>query len=75
MHDMWLGLLAELFGAVEFVPVRTIHYRRHGANVSSRSTARLLQIRRRLWLVLNLAGRWVTILKDRLPGNPLPKSQ
>lgn len=75
MHDMWLGLLAELFGEVEFVPVSTLHYRRHGANVSERSTDRLLQIRRRFWLVLNLAGRWATIQKDRLRGSPLHKSQ
>lgn len=75
MHDMWLGLLAELCGEVEFVPVRTIHYRRHGANVSSRSTDRLLQMRRRFWLALNLVRRWATIRKKRLPGNTLSKSR
>jgi glycosyltransferase involved in cell wall biosynthesis len=61
MHDMWLGLLAELFGRVEFVPVRTLRYRRHGANVSQRSPDLLLKVRRRFWLVLNLMGRYAKI--------------
>jgi glycosyltransferase involved in cell wall biosynthesis len=35
MHDMWLGLLSELFGTVDFVEVTTMKHRRHANNVSS----------------------------------------
>jgi glycosyltransferase involved in cell wall biosynthesis len=61
MHDMWLGLLAELFGQVEFVPVQTIKYRRHAANTSFiRSTVKT-QIMRRLFLVRNLVKRCIDV--------------
>jgi glycosyltransferase involved in cell wall biosynthesis len=57
MHDMWLGLLAEIFGRVEFVPVRTIGYRRHAANTSFIRSSVYRQISRRLSLVLSLTQR------------------
>jgi len=59
MHDMWLGLLAELFGTVEFVEERTIKYRRHGENVSRRSRSVLLQVKRRFFLAVNLVRRYL----------------
>ena len=62
MHDVWLGLLAETFGQVEFIPVRTIRHRRHGENASFRATNRLLQISRRVRLVLYLAARCARII-------------
>ena len=34
MHDMWLGLLAEMFGTVAFVRQPTIRHRRHAMNAS-----------------------------------------
>jgi glycosyltransferase involved in cell wall biosynthesis len=68
MHDMWLGLLAEIFGEVAFVPVKTMRHRRHGANASFRSTDRLLQVRRRLDLVLSLAGRCARIWRKGMSG-------
>jgi glycosyltransferase involved in cell wall biosynthesis len=33
-HDIWIGLLAEIYGTVSFVPVPLVAYRRHGRNVS-----------------------------------------
>jgi hypothetical protein len=57
MHDMWLGILAELFGKVEFVPVKTICYRRHAANTSFARASLYEQILRRLFLSLNLIKR------------------
>jgi glycosyltransferase involved in cell wall biosynthesis len=59
MHDMWLGLLAELFGTVEFVPVPLLAYRRHGANATSfeRKFRPVLQIKRRWALATSLARR------------------
>lgn len=35
MHDWWLGLVAEQFGRVAFVPRRLMLYRRHAANAST----------------------------------------
>lgn len=34
MHDMWLGLTAEMFGKTTFCSQTLSHYRRHGQNVS-----------------------------------------
>lgn len=68
MHDMWLGLLAEIFGHVEFIPVKTICYRRHGANISRRSSNPLLQVERRFWLAMNLIGRYGTMQWKRWTG-------
>ena len=34
LHDMWLGLVAEQHGKVEFIEDKLLHYRRHGSNVS-----------------------------------------
>ncbi len=61
MHDMWLGLLAELFGAVEFVHSPMLAYRRHGANATSfaRKFTPVVQLRRRWVLATSLARRAV----------------
>jgi hypothetical protein len=61
MHDMWLGILAEIFGRVEFVPVKTIRYRRHAANTSFIRSSAYEQISRRLFLALNLAKRYIDV--------------
>ena len=61
MHDMWLGLLAEIFGRVEFVPVKTIRYRRHTANTSFIRPQVYEQISRRIFLLLNLVVRCIDI--------------
>jgi hypothetical protein len=34
MHDMWLGLIAEIHGGTCFVPEPLLLYRRHGGNAS-----------------------------------------
>jgi len=59
MHDMWLGLLAELFGTVKFVGEKTVLYRRHEASVTDlrRRLDVVKQIRRRYHLVTSLLGR------------------
>ena len=65
MHDMWLGILAEIFGRVEFLPIPTIDYRRHGANVSQRSSDPIVQVQRRFRLVWSLIGRYGKIKGQR----------
>lgn len=65
MHDMWLGILAEIFGRVEFVPVTTIRYRRHAANTSFRRASLAKQIMRRIFLVSSLLRRWIEVVCRR----------
>lgn len=65
MHDMWLGQLCELVGETEFVPEKTIKYRRHGASQTD-FTIRfqpLVQISRRFWLACHLMLRWTANLR------------
>lgn len=67
MHDMWLGLLAELFGTVEFVGEKTIKYRRHGATVTDlrRRMDISRQISRRYHLVMALLERFIQMKYNR----------
>lgn len=59
MHDMWLGILAELFGEVFFVSERTILYRKHASSVTKLHLQWDIpvQIMRRYHLVTSLLGR------------------
>ncbi len=61
MHDMWLGLLAELFGTVEFLEEKTIMYRKHATSMTEfqRRFLPLTQIRRRLYLGWSLGTRFL----------------
>jgi glycosyltransferase involved in cell wall biosynthesis len=54
MHDSWLGLLSELYGTVEFVPEKTVLYRRHPLNRSFRRFTVGQQIRWRFFLAYYL---------------------
>ena len=70
MHDMWLGLLAELSGQVRFIPDRLTGYRRHGDNQSAltpRSPGQILAWRIQLGLALTgrCLARYRTIQKLR----------
>lgn len=62
MHDMWLGLVAEMFGKTEFCPQTLSHYRRHWQNVSpeiNQSNFSILQkIRFRVILIHRLLQRY-----------------
>jgi len=59
MHDMWLGLMAEIHGRVELVAVKTILYRKHSASLTDfRIQFRpLIQIRWRFFLIRHLLIR------------------
>jgi len=59
MHDIWLGQLCERVGTTQFVPVRTMQYRKHSASLTEFRIRfkPLLQIRRRLILAWNLLHR------------------
>lgn len=60
MHDIWLGLLAELFGATAFVPVKTMQYRKHEASLTDFPIRFMpwTQLRRRWFLSRALLRRW-----------------
>ena len=59
MHDWWLGLLGEMTGTTEFVPVPTILYRKHaGSHTELRIRFRpLRQLRWRVVMAYCLARR------------------
>jgi glycosyltransferase involved in cell wall biosynthesis len=61
MHDMWLGILAEIFGRVQVVPIKTILYRRHAANTSFARSKVYVKIVRRIFLALHLIMRCVAV--------------
>jgi glycosyltransferase involved in cell wall biosynthesis len=63
MHDSWIGLLSELYGEVEFVPEKTIQYRRHSLNQSFQEVSFYRRTRWRYFLARNLIKRW---LENRL---------
>jgi glycosyltransferase involved in cell wall biosynthesis len=60
MHDMWLGLLSEMFGEVGFVEIKTINYRKHSDSLTDfrRRFQPLTQIKRRFFLTWNLVRRY-----------------
>lgn len=59
MHDMWIGLVASAFGQVEFIPEKTILYRKHAHSLTDfrREFRPLTQIQRRFFLSASLALR------------------
>lgn len=61
MHDIWLGLVAEIFGKTEFMPVKTIHYRKHANSITDFNIRFIpwIQIKRRWYLSTSLIERWV----------------
>jgi glycosyltransferase involved in cell wall biosynthesis len=58
MHDSWIGLLSEIFGTVEFIPVKSIKYRKHETNKSLQGFSLKQKMGWRYFLVLNLFKRW-----------------
>jgi glycosyltransferase involved in cell wall biosynthesis len=74
MHDWWLGLVAEAFGTVRFVPTPLVMYRRHGGNASSTSTRSTTPLSRQLaWrarIAGELAQRWLERRTSQAPGKP-----
>lgn len=63
MHDVWLGLLAEIKGNVSFLPQPLVLYRRHDSNASflESNNSVLTKMKFRFYLVINLAFRLVSM--------------
>jgi glycosyltransferase involved in cell wall biosynthesis len=66
MHDIWLGQLCQLVGTTEFVPVKTMLYRKHGQSLTDFRIRfqPWTQIKRRIFLVYYLLSRWIEF-RDR----------
>ncbi len=55
MHDMWIGLLADYYRGVVFIPDQLVYYRRHGLNASEiKTTASRIQQFKWRWNALRL---------------------
>ena len=54
MHDMWLGLVSEMVGAVTFNPVPTMMFRRSGHNYTQAHYSLHQRLTWRLGLVTSL---------------------
>ncbi|GAM11020.1 UDP-Glc:alpha-D-GlcNAc-diphosphoundecaprenol beta-1,3-glucosyltransferase WfgD [Geobacter sp. OR-1] len=63
MHDVWLGILAEIFGTTVFVPEKAVCYRKHGASMTDFGIRFIpwTQIKRRWFLSWYLFVRWVSV--------------
>ena len=61
MHDIWIGLVAEIFGKSFFIDEPLIYYRRHGFNFSMTSekskNSLVVKLRYRIVLMANLIRR------------------
>lgn len=55
MHDMWLGMTAELFGTPAFCPDVLVQYRRHSGNASTTSTRSPFPLPQQIAFRANLA--------------------
>jgi glycosyltransferase involved in cell wall biosynthesis len=57
-HDMWIGLINEIYGKTFYIDEPLFHYRRHSENVSSMTHANIItMVRWRIMLVYQLAKR------------------
>lgn len=63
MHDIWIGLIAELYGSTYFCPEKLVRYRRHGSSASTtgrKSSASFTsQVSYRLYFIYAIARRMV----------------
>ncbi len=64
MHDMWIGLISEMYGKTAFIHEPLVLYRRHGQNATGDRHASIPQMLRwRIDLVRGLAMRWLHVKK------------
>jgi hypothetical protein len=64
MHDMWIGLVNEIYGQTLYIDKPLLQYRRHSSNVTSENHAEIRQmIKWRYALFKNLS---MLILKKML---------
>lgn len=63
MHDMWIGLIGELFGKTIFIKYKLILYRRHSNTVTTNKHSNIINmIKWRINLIVSLILRYIKIL-------------
>ncbi len=66
MHDMWIGLIGELFGRINFLNEPLIAYRRHERNLSQASgksrNSLLKKMQIRFALIISVLPRYLSCL-------------
>ena len=63
MHDMWIGIINQIFGRTGFIDEPLMSYRRHDSNISPQKHATLAKMIRWRWaLVKNLVYRCARVL-------------
>lgn len=66
MHDMWIGLLGDYYGKVQFIPEQLVYYRRHGLNASEiKTTASRIQQFKWRWNALQLVRKRIKEIKKK----------
>ncbi|MGX7203911.1 glycosyltransferase family 2 protein [Enterococcus pingfangensis] len=66
MHDMWIGLLADYYHGVVFIPDPLVYYRRHGLNASEiKTTASRIQQFKWRWNALRLVRERIKEVKKK----------
>ena len=66
MHDMWLGILGEIYGEVDLCEEKTLAFRIHSLNASLKDLADISHLKRihwRFFLVVNLLHRYLLLHK------------
>ena len=62
-HDMWIGLINEMYGSTAYIDEPLFQYRRHSGNVSSMTHAKVLRmVRWRIILIYHISLRVFRIL-------------
>lgn len=65
MHDMWIGLLADYYRGVVFIPDQLVYYRRHGLNaLEIKTTALRIQQFKWRWNALRLVRKRIKEIKN-----------
>jgi glycosyltransferase involved in cell wall biosynthesis len=50
VHDIWIGLIGELYFNVAFIPDKLVYHRRHGTNASSTSKISMFTLSQKLYM-------------------------
>lgn len=58
MHDIWIGIMGNIYGNVEFIDKKTIMFRRHGSNYTKNRYGILQKSKWRYWLLINIFKRY-----------------
>jgi glycosyltransferase involved in cell wall biosynthesis len=69
MHDMWIGMIGELYGSTYFIDEKLVKYRRHEKSSSPTSSPSPYTIKDKVRLRLNLLLKIVARRLERRPDN------